>query len=106
MLTPSYAIKVQKLKAEVKTLMGMVDFPMSVSKADAIEIGRFVKKKLNSDEIIVRQISPKSFGLALKTKCPGELDAFWKQLKAKVTKKFGKKTIAPWNMADEITVIK
>ena len=91
-----------------KTLMGTIEFPLDVAQTEAIEIGKFLKKEMKFDQVIVRQISGRRYGIEIQTKYEGgekAVDSILEKSKSLVTAKFGKNTIAAWSMSGTVYVI-
>lgn len=91
-----------------KTLMGVIEFPLDISQTEAIDIAKLLKKELKFDQIIVRQISSRRYGVEVQTKYEGgekAMDSILEKSKSLVTAKFGKNTIASWSMSGTIFLI-
>jgi len=91
-----------------KTLMGTVEFPLDITQTDAVDIAKFIKKEVGFDQVIVLQISSRRYGIAIQSKYEGgekAMSSILENMKSLVTKKFGKNTIASWNMSGTVYTI-
>lgn len=91
-----------------KTLMGVFELSLDVGQSEAIEIAKLLKQEMSIDQIAVRQISSRRYGVAIQTKYEGgekAMDSILEKAKVHVTKKFGKNTIASWSMSGTIYLI-
>ncbi len=88
-----------------KTMMGVLELPMDILQPEALEIAKYMKQEMMVDQITVRQIGSRTYGIAIQSKYDGgenAMNSTLEKIKALVSKKFGKNTIARWSMSGTI----
>lgn len=51
--------------------MGVVELPLDISKTEAIEIAKFIKKEISFDQVSVFQVSSRRYGIVIQSKYDG-----------------------------------